>query len=89
MILLLYVLLFNLPVLLIVIYLLFHNHNAVKPEPIHFERKPLSYMLIVLLRNSVILCQDDEMYAIDEYFDEVESTPGINFSNVCFDLAVQ
>ena len=34
----------------------------------------------------MILCQDDEMYAIDEYFDEVESTPGINFSNVCLEF---
>ena len=42
MILLMYILLFNLPVILIIIYLLYHNHNAVKPEPIHFERKPLS-----------------------------------------------
>ena len=39
-------------------------------------------MLSTILIIRVILCQDDSMFAIDEYFDEVETTNSMNFSNV-------
>lgn len=56
-----YILLFNLPIILIVVYLFVHNQNAVKPEPTHFERKPLSYSIdqsnyVVCLFAKVMIC---------------------------------
>ena len=42
MILLTYIIFFNLPVLAIILYLFLHKQSVSKPEPIHFEKKPLS-----------------------------------------------
>lgn len=73
-----YILLFNLPIILIILYLFTHNKKPAQHEPIHFEKKPRSCYSMESIINRVILCEDPKLFAIDEYTDEIESTSSLS-----------
>lgn len=74
-----YIILFNLPVLCIILYLFTHDKKNTHYQPVHFEKKPRSSCFLNLfLTYRVILCEDPKLFAIDEYTDEIESSKPIS-----------
>ncbi|KAK8801627.1 hypothetical protein WA588_005913, partial [Blastocystis sp. NMH] len=67
-----YIVVFNLPIIVIIIYLCMRSNNTPPPkEPTHFDHKPFS----------VRICQNSSMYAIDEYYDELEDSATLTAEN--------
>lgn len=73
-----YLILFNLPVLCIILYLFTHDKKTTHYQPVHFEKKPRSFGFVSFPICRVILCEDPKLFAIDEYTDEIESSKPVS-----------
>lgn len=50
-----YIILFNLPVVLIIFYLFCNNSKHTTSEPVHFDHKPMSYFVYFCIITSIEL----------------------------------